>query len=395
MPSPPPTSAVVPAASSREVLIDLWRQWPWIWPRGVERSAVEWIRRAQERAGWYAGLRGNWHEPLHPGGVLTSPPPSNLPEVARRQFHEVATRRYPDAGVFHFSGASLVGDAGLIVSPDNRVFAEFHHQFTRRPQALGSRPFGLLNLAPRRFAPPVALLAAPEARNHYHWLFDVLPRVHLLQRWREVIEWYAVPAGLNAVQLESLRLLGITPDRLLPLAPATRLRCQHLYVPSLPGSEGSYPPWTREFLQAAFLPQATAISGAGPRIYVRRGASAPRPVLNEPAVIARLEARGFRAVALEQHTLLEQVAIFRDAQMVVAAHGAGLANLAFSRRAALLELFSREYLRPDCYFTLVRQAGLPYDCWVDERTAGPGRPWGAITVDLDVLERKLDELDRK
>lgn len=376
---------------SRQQLVDVWRQWPWLQPRGTEHSAADWVRRAQRGAGWYAGLRGHWHEPLYPGGVLVNPPPADLPEAARAEFQHVASRRYPAAGVYHFTGASLVGDQGLVVTPDNRLLAEFHHRFT---QAGGYGPFALSRLHPQRLDTPVALLAAPEARNHYHWLFDVLPRLHLLQRWRGVIERYAVPAGLNAVQLESLQLLGVAPAQLLSLQPRDRLRCQHLYLPSLPGSEGCYAPWVRDFLQTAFLPAAATLAGAGPRVYVYRGPQAQRPVRNETELITLLERRGFRSVSLEKHTLLEQVAIFRDARLVVAAHGAGLAGLAFARSVALLELFSQDYLRPDCYFALCRQGGHGYDCWLDPQPPGAARPWGAITVDLPTIARKLDALER-
>jgi capsular polysaccharide biosynthesis protein len=376
---------------SRQRLVDIWRQWPWILPRRIESSAADWIRRAARRSGWYAGLRGNWHEPMYAEGVTVNPPPSDLPEAARAEFQHVASRRHPAAGVFHLTGASLVGDQGMVVTPDNHLLAEFHHRFTGSPRP---RKLDLLDLAPRRFGAPVALLAAPEARNHYHWLFDVLPRLHLLERWRDVIEHYAVPAGLNAVQRESLQLLGIKPEQLLELPSRGRLRCQHLYVASLPGSEGCYAPWAREFLRTIFLPAAASTVGAGPRIYIHRGPQAKRPVLNEDALTDRLERRGFRIVQLEKHSLVEQVAIFRDARVLVAAHGAGLANLAFARRTALLELFSQDYLRPDCYFTLCRQAGHPYDCWLDPHGPGTATPWGAITVDLAAVEKKLDALER-
>jgi capsular polysaccharide biosynthesis protein len=376
---------------SRQQLVDLWRQWPWIQPRGTEPSAIDWVRRAQQQSGWYAGLRGNWHEAIYPGGVLVNPPPVDLPAAARAEFQHVASRRYPVAEAFHLTGASLVGDQGMVVTPDNRLLAEFHHRFTgpQRPPASA-----LLDLHPRRFDHPVALLAVPEARNHYHWLFDALPRVHLLQRWRDVIEYYAVPAGLSIVQLETLQLLGIDRTRLLELPAQGRVRCQHLYVTSLPGSEGCYAPWARDFLRTAFQAAARATAGVGARIYLHRGAKAKRPVLNETELAGRLERRGFQIVSLENRTFLEQVAIFRDARTIVAAHGAGLANLAFAGRAAVLELFSQDYLRPDCYFTLCRQAGHAYDCWLDPQRPGAARPWGAISVDCAAVERKIDALEQ-
>ena len=386
-----------PGTALRQRLADLWRQWPWIYPRGIEPSARRWIERAQQQAGWYAGLRGAWAEEVYPGGLKVHPLPDGLPPAARPQFFEVAARRFPPAAVFYLSGAGVVGCEGRVLTPDNRLLAEFYHRFgtgTLRATVRG-RPFALSHRQTRRIADPVALLAAPEGANYYHWLFDVLPRLHLLERWQSAIALYAVKNPLSGAQLESLRLLGIGESRLLGLQPGQRLRCQHLYVPSLPGSEGCYPPWSLRFLRDTFLPCAAAVPGHGPRIYIRRGVNAARPILNEAGLIARLERRGFKIVSPENHGFLEQVAIFRDARCVVAAHGAGLANLVFATpRTAVLELFSPDYLRPDCYFTLSRRHELAYDFWLDDVPAGQRQPWGAIVADLAAIEQKIDRLEQ-
>ena len=375
-------------------LADWCRQWPWIYPRGIEASARKWLTRSQNRTEWYASLRGDWYQEANPGGLSIHPPPAELPAVARRHFRQVATLRYPPSAVFHFAGASLVSNEGLVLTRDNRVLAEFSHYFNTRTlrAAIRSRPFPLVKTHVARVDESVGLLAAPQGWNYYHWIFDVLPRLGLLDQWRGVIEKYAIPDRLSAAQIESLRLLGVSESQLLRLQPDTRLRCERLYAPSLPGSEGCYPPWSLAYLRSTFLPHAVRTPGRGPLIYIVRGPAAQRPILNETELIACLERRGFSPVRLETYGFLEQVAIFRDAQVVVAAHGAGLANLVFSSRTALLELFSADYLRPDCYFTLARQAAHPYDCWVDQSPAGAGRPWGAISVPLDVIESKVTQL---
>lgn len=376
--------------------IDLFRQWPWIYPRGIEPSAQEWIKRSQRRLGWYAGLRNDWHEEIHAGGVSVHDHPEGLSDTAKSFFAQVASRRYPETSVCFFSGAHVFANEGMILTRDNRVLAEYYHQFGVRPlpQAIRSQPFGLLSANVQRINEAVGLLAAPQGWNYYHWLFDVLPRLHLLERWQGVIEKYAVPDNLSAVQLESLRLIGLESNRLLLLTANKRLRCQHLYVPSLPGSEGCSPPWVLPFLREKFLPHAANVEGRGPLIYVVRGATAQRPVINESELIARLERRGFQIVTPEILSFVEQIALFRDARIVVAAHGAGLANLAFANKIGILELFSADYARADCYFTLARQAGFFYDCWLDARTVGPDKPWGAITADLDAIEQKAIRLQQ-
>jgi hypothetical protein len=391
--SPVPAPA---AASLRERVVDLARQWPWIYPRGIAGSAQAWVQRSQQQLGWYGGLRSDWYEEIHPGGVSVYPHPEGLSAAARTAFDQVASRRYPAASVCFLSGAHLVGREGLVLTRDNRVLSEYYHQFGTRPLArtILSRPFALTHTRVQRIKEPVALLAAPQGWNYYHWVSDVLPRWHLLERWHGVIGQYAVPDNLSPIQLESLQLLGISRDRLLFLSANQRLRCQHLYVPSLPGSEGCSPPWVLPFLQEKFLPAAALFHGPAERIYLARGPQAARPVLNEDQLMARLERRGFRRIVADGLSFPEQVALFRDARLVIAAHGAGLTNLAFARRIGVLELLSADYPRADCYFTLSRQAGHPYDCWLDEARAAPDKPWGAITVDLDAVERKIDALER-
>jgi hypothetical protein len=385
-----------PARLTLQKAVDLFRQWPWIYPRGIEPSAQEWINRSQRSLGWYAGLRSDWHEEIYPGGISVHDHPEGLSDTARSFFNHVASRRYPDTSVCFFSGAHLFSNEGMVLTRDNRVLAEYYHQFGVKPlsKTIGTQPFGLLRSDVQRIDEAVGLLAAPQGWNYYHWLFDVLPRLHLLERWQGVIEKYAVPDNLSAVQLESLQLLGLESKHLLFLSAKKRLRCQHLYVPSLPGSEGCSPPWVQPFLQEKFLPAAAGVRGQGPLIYIVRGPSAKRPVLNESELIGRLERRGFRAVTPETLSFVEQVALFRDARVVVAAHGAGLANLAFASKIGILELFSADYARVDCYFTLARHAGFSYDSWLDVRKAGPDRPWGAITVDLAAIDQKVAGLQK-
>lgn len=377
-------------------LADLLRQWPWIYPRGIAASAREWIARARRRAGWYGGLRGEWLQTIHPEGSRVYTPPAGIPESARGAFNGVAARAFPEATVCFLPGAHLFSDTGMVLTKDNRVLGEYYHEFGVRSlrKAIYRRPFGLLGVDVRRVDGAVGLLSAPQGSNYYHWLFDVLPRFHLLERWRDVIGRFAVPSGIGSVHRESLGILGLGPDQLLLLNPRERLRCQNLYLPSLPGSEGCTPPWVLEFLRGRFLPASAGVAGRGPRIYVRRGPGSARPLLNEDEVVARLQQLGFQVVEPAHLSFREQIAAFRDARLIVAPHGAGLTNAVFSSNAGVLEFLSADYLRVDCYFALCRQAGHAYDCLIDERRASPTKQWGSLTVDVSSLEGRIDGLER-
>jgi capsular polysaccharide biosynthesis protein len=64
-------------------------------------------------------------------------------------------------------------------------------------------------------------------------------------------------------------------------------------------------------------------------IYVARTDTAGRTLRNEAEIIQRLEAMGFEIFIGSQHSVAEQVKVFREARLIVAPHGAGLTNLLF------------------------------------------------------------------
>jgi capsular polysaccharide biosynthesis protein len=52
---------------------------------------------------------------------------------------------------------------------------------------------------------------------------------------------------------------------------------------------------------------------------------------NEAQVERLLHARGFETHLMERYTLAQQARLIREAEIIVATHGAGLANLMFAR----------------------------------------------------------------
>jgi len=94
---------------------------------------------------------------------------------------------------------------------------------------------------------------------------------------------------------------------------------------------------------------------AGPaRIYVSRRTSNMRLLVNEAALERALAARGFEIVQPETLPVRAQVALFRDARVILGATGAGLANALFaSPQACVIEIlpsnFSAAWLRDLCY----------------------------------------------
>lgn len=92
----------------------------------------------------------------------------------------------------------------------------------------------------------------------------------------------------------------------------------------------------------------------------RRSSSRGRRITNADDLIASLAPHGFVEYALENMSIKEQIELFYDAEIVVAPHGAGLANLLYAPPGTrVVELFANDVMAPHYYF-LSKSLGLNY-----------------------------------
>ncbi|MGF1541899.1 MAG: tetratricopeptide repeat protein [Pleurocapsa sp.] len=210
----------------------------------------------------------------------------------------------------------------------------------------------------------VAVLSGLAGHVYYHWMFDILPRIEIIRRSGidlNTVDWFVVNNIDRDFQRETLQLLEIPDSKILISDRHTHFQATELIVPSFPGDFDWVPPGTIEFLRQTFLPQINSIPDKyGTKIYISRAKAKNRQIINEPEVIDLLSQWGFQTVYLEEISVLEQVAIFARAKVIVAAHGSGLTNLVFcSPNTTIVELFSPNYLRTD-YWILSQQLKLQH-----------------------------------
>jgi capsular polysaccharide biosynthesis protein len=204
--------------------------------------------------------------------------------------------------------------------------------------------------------------------NYFHWFMDALPRVlaaeHYEQRSGNPCS-ILVPSSLQAWQWDSLKFLGVSHDRLLQVKDVSSFRgCgfdqlittfSHRHIRYSPtGHFDSFSPSALQALAARLsrgAPSRPAASPCSRRLYVSRGPVEQRRVTNEPEVMDILSAYGFVLVSLENLSLGEQIALFRDATHVIAPHGGALTNLLhISPGCQVLEIFQSGHgLRPDFF----------------------------------------------
>jgi len=251
----------------------------------------------------------------------------------------------------------LLGD----ISPESPALSPGHpDKHPSRHSLLQGRPMPPV----QSVAGTVAVLSGLLNDVYFHWLFDVLPRFHLLRLagwdWKN-IDWFVVNDRCG-FQRESLTMLGINPDKLIQRSSGEDLHLQadHLLAPSFPGTVAWMPKWACEFLRNTFLDSECIKEKTNKRLYIRRSLSSSRHLINEEEVIHCLEGWGFEALHLEQLSVQEQASLFAQAEIIVAPHGSGLSNLVFCLPGTkVIEIFSPFYVYP-CFWLVSNLMGLDY-----------------------------------
>jgi hypothetical protein len=186
--------------------------------------------------------------------------------------------------------------------------------------------------------------------NYFHWLYDVLPRLQLMESVigkNERVK-YLFPQLSLPFQRESIDILGIGINETFESTDCNFIQAKKIITTTHPIHTSWEPPeWTIDFVRSRFLPAASNAS-AGSRIYITRGDSSNgRVLLNESKLIQVLEHLRFQSITLSKLSLSDQIAIFSQAQIIVGVHGAGFTNLSFCAPGTrVFELTCEQYLNP-------------------------------------------------
>lgn len=326
---------------------------------------------------WTTDSPGTAYQAVQPPHTHERRPARSLTSAGGQRLTALGRYDVPEAFWAVVPGARIVHvPAPVVLTEDRLLLWESAYEHLRLPV-----------VPRRRLHPPVRLrgrymlLLNQFWENHFHWMADTLPKVALLPLASEPDTPVLVPAGLSRTQIASLAALGLAPERLVPIDhPHTHV--DELVVPSFAGRPGYPPPWAVAWLRDRLV---TDPATTGRRLWISR-ARAPRGrVANESAVRATLQRYGFESVLAETLSLHDQLRLYSEAELIVAAHGSGLTNIFASRDATVVELQSPRWWGQGCYYALADAAGLDY--W--HLHCVPTR-WEHLHVDLVALCATID-----
>jgi capsular polysaccharide biosynthesis protein len=171
----------------------------------------------------------------------------------------------------------------------------------------------------------------------YHFLTEALAKISIAKKEFDLSQFDKIIIGSphSSYIKEWLIILGIDPSVVIDVPDNLPIVCDELYVPTYLQECGCC---SLELI--SFLDESTKdklkinISLEGyKKIYISR--SGARKVINEGEVEKLLTSAGYKFLQLENFSINDQIFLFKNAQSVIAPHGAGLANLLFSNGEVL------------------------------------------------------------
>jgi hypothetical protein len=191
------------------------------------------------------------------------------------------------------------------------------------------RPIQLVGAKRAHVEGPVASVAQ-HRWNYYHWLIEDLPPLLYLHRKIPDLTVY-VGRGAPTFVINSLNFYGVD----------YRMATGLLGLPDLVfvgrGNDTGWPhPWDIEQVRLD-----GPANSRGRKVYISRRHSSRSPK-HEADLEFWLSQRGFEICFLEVLSFENQIQLFSETSLLVAQHGAGLANLVFAPKGIrVLEIFER------------------------------------------------------
>jgi capsular polysaccharide biosynthesis protein len=332
---------VLPVRKAKRAMKRLWTT-----PPRIEESTLAYATRHPE-----ISVRE-----IHPEQTVLIPPaPFSLEASTHEEkSNPVFVFEIPNVNFWaHYGGAVVSSDNALLADLSPDVWGVAQHQIFSRWRLPSSR---LLNGR-------IGIAVTPEAGgNYYHWMLDALPRLFLLRHATGNFSNYdaiLINGSRARYEKESLEALEIPAAKLCYVDARDRFQIASALIPSMDHNARVIAPW-----KIAALRQLIAGGGAGAegRVYISRRRAPVRHVANEAEISEFLRARGFKICELEDFSWHEQTRLFARAQIIIAPHGAALANVVFCRPGThIIEISTRAGYR-DWYLHLTAAAGLNYYC---------------------------------
>ena len=214
--------------------------------------------------------------------------------------------------------------------------------------------YGITKFCKKFYIGVVSIISGKDAKeNYWHWLIDVLPRLIILEKeLNNKKVTLLVPDYKKEYQKDSLKYL--IKNKKTNFISLNRNRfSQFKKIVSCTNNENF------EYLNFSLLSKlrnkilfqvkknSLILNNSYNKIFISRGDSTKknrRILENNSEVEEFLSENGFKILILSKYSFLEQAAIFNKAKVIMGLHGAGFANIIFSKKKTkIIEITSSQW----------------------------------------------------
>lgn len=211
-----------------------------------------------------------------------------------------------------------------------------------------SKPLRVINKATYLFAPS----------NYWHFHFEYLVRLVYLEQFHPDVLVFS-NRFIAKWQKDILVIYGVDARRIKFIDPSKNKYFFFKEFCFLEFFGAQFQGFNDEFSVTLLKNRLQLDSSLKKKVYISRGKSKSRKILNEVDLLLMLKKYKFEVVFLEEHTVENQYRIFSEAKVIIAQHGAGLTNCLGSKGAHIIELFNPDWPM-NMYSLLVSECGNSY-----------------------------------
>lgn len=304
-------------------------------------------------------------------------------------------------GLIRLSDAIVLGLHGLILDQNSQILQEqnagingdwYRSYVTVSKHCDSNSAVGAVNEA-------VSLVSAC-SYCFYHWMLDSLPKVIIAETCGFTGHYIIPPSDTNSAAVETMKLLGIAEERLIPMTHSA-LGIKQLYIPTHLYGTDFYKNkrFFRRFRDTIlFSPEIGPVpDNKHGRLYIARAESAKsRRIVNDDAVSEVLGRYGFRKLYFENLSVKDQIRLAASAEIIIGPHGSGILHSMFMPEGStMVEFFHPGYVN----YCFMRIAGLMKHSYVSicSSTEGGVSSYGYgddILAETDVLALTLQNWER-
>jgi len=251
--------------------------------------------------------------------------------------------------------------------------------------------FRTTNFKKQKISLENGIWALDEKSFHYfHWFCDTLTRYLQVKTYNNQ---YPLLISSNLIEKEYIRetlnLLNINYsiyDYEVPY------KIDNLLISSHITDSGNYSN-SNITLLSSLLKSSIEITTHTNRIWISRNKSKHRKIANEDSLIPMLKQYGFQIIYPEDISFIEQLSLYRNAEIIGGLHGGALTNILFMNEGTkLIEIRRYGDNMNNCYFSLASELKIDY-YYLESESIDEDFYISDVKVEVQKLEKIIKNID--